>query len=381
MRNIASLFFLTFCSYTAFGQLSLPPNGDNEKAEVSQWIGIVKVTITYFSPDVHDPAGADRKSHVWGELVHYGFIDEGYGPSTAAPWRAGANESTTISFSHDVKIDGKNVKAGTYALFLDLEKTGPSYWILSTNIGWGSFQYDPKFDVLRIPTNLEEAPYTEWLTYGFDNRKPTSASVFLQWENKRVPFKIEVPNVNQYYVDQIRKEIQQWPGFNYQNWQTAAAFCARNKINLEEALVWADRAIEKPFRGLTGNDGKINFINLQTKAMVLRALNRTQESDSIMDKAIHLPEVPAPSIFGYSRYLLGVNKNAKAMEVAKFNAKTYPDEKYWTSLGLARCYAALNDKKLAIKNLEVAIQNIPDPVKSLLPSLQEELKKLKEDNH
>jgi hypothetical protein len=87
----------------------MPPNGDNEKAEVSQWIGLVKISIAYHSPHVHNPPTNDRTGHIWGELVRYGFYDDGFGPSKAAPWRAGANESTTISFSHDVKIEGKVV--------------------------------------------------------------------------------------------------------------------------------------------------------------------------------------------------------------------------------------------------------------------------------
>src|SRR5689334_2125571 len=94
-------------------ELTLPPNGNNQRAEVSQWIGLVKTTIAYHSPRVHYPAGNDRTGHIWGELVKYGLFDDGFGPSTATPWRGGANETTTISFSHDVQIDGKNVKAGT----------------------------------------------------------------------------------------------------------------------------------------------------------------------------------------------------------------------------------------------------------------------------
>ena len=66
---------------------------------------------------MHDPNGKDRKDHIWGELVPYGFTDQGFGSSKAAPWRAGANENTTISFSQDVKIEGKDLKAGKYALF------------------------------------------------------------------------------------------------------------------------------------------------------------------------------------------------------------------------------------------------------------------------
>src|SRR5205814_3931703 len=106
-------------------ELSLPPNGDNSRANVSQWIGPVEVTISYHSPNVHGGGGADRTGHIWGELIRYGFSDEGFGPSQAAPWRVGANETTTITLSHDIKVEGKDLKAGTYGLFLDVEKSGP----------------------------------------------------------------------------------------------------------------------------------------------------------------------------------------------------------------------------------------------------------------
>src|SRR5262245_23662125 len=76
-------------------ELAQPPSGANQKAEVSQWIGPVKVTISYHSPNVHGGGGADRTGHIWGELVKYGLFDDGFGPSRAAPWRAGANENTT----------------------------------------------------------------------------------------------------------------------------------------------------------------------------------------------------------------------------------------------------------------------------------------------
>ena len=152
MKKILLLSFLIIGSTLAFAQsLTFPPNGDNQKASVTQWIGPVSVNITYNSPNVHGPNGEDRKGHIWGELVHYGFIDQGFGTSKAAPWRAGSNENTTISFSHDVTIGGKSIKAGTYGLFLDVEKEGAWNWIFSNNsTSWGSYTYDPKEDALRV---------------------------------------------------------------------------------------------------------------------------------------------------------------------------------------------------------------------------------------
>src|SRR3954464_10020872 len=122
-------------------ELATPPNGMNQKAEVSQWIGLVKVTITYHSPNVHGGGGRDRTGHIWGELVKYGMFDDGFGPATSAPWRAGANETTTITLSHNVKIAGHDVQAGTYGLFLQIAPSGPWTWILSPQIAGGASQH------------------------------------------------------------------------------------------------------------------------------------------------------------------------------------------------------------------------------------------------
>ena len=380
MKKTYSFLFLSlFLCFPAFAQelseISTPPDGENQKAEVSQWIGPVKITIAYHSPRVHFK-GAERTGHIWGELVQYGFFDDGFGPSKAMPWRAGANESTTITVSHDVKVEGKDLKAGTYALFLDVEKTGPWNWIFSSNIGWGSYQYEQKNDVLRVPATPKDAPFTEFLTYSFDDRVPNSATAFLQWENKRISFKMEVPNVNDIYVAKIRADLQGWPGFNYVNWQNAAQFCADNKVNLEEALVWAEKAIKEPFRGTP--PGREDFSTLQTKAAVLTAMGKEAEANAIMDKAMRLPATEAVAIHRYAMGLLRGGKKEKAMEIFQFNFKQHPDEKFYTYVGLARGYTAMGDKEKAIKNWEIALQNVPESQKANRPVYEKALKDLKE---
>jgi tetratricopeptide (TPR) repeat protein len=356
-------------------ELSLPPNGDNQKAEVAQWIGPVKITIDYHSPRVHLRGTVDRTGHIWGELVRYGFFDDGFGPSTAAPWRAGANETTTITFSDDVKIDGKDLKAGTYALFLDLEKSGPWYWIFSNATGWGSYQYDPKNDALRVPVNPQDAPYTEFLTYGFDNRLPNSAEAFLHWETKRVPFKIDVANVNDIYVARMRQELLAWPGFNYRNWQTAAQFCADNKVDLDEALVWADKAIHEPFRGAV--QGREDFSTLQTKAAVLSAMGRDPEADATMDTALRLPGADVMPVHQYGLRTLAAGRAARALTIFKFNRQHHPDDKFATYVGLARGYSAVGDTARAIKNWEIALANVPPNQQANMPSYESALQALK----
>jgi tetratricopeptide (TPR) repeat protein len=357
-------------------ELSLPPDGMNQRAEVSQWIGLVKVTIAYHSPNVHGPAGRDRTGHIWGELVKYGLFDDGFGPSHAAPWRAGANETTTVSFSHDVKIGGRDVRAGTYGLFLEIQPSGPWTWILSTQTGWGAYQYDSTYDVVHVTANPEPAAFTEFLTYGFDDRRLDSAVAFLQWEKQRVALKIDVPNSRQLYVDQMRKDLLGWAGFNYQNWQNAAQFCADHNINLDEALVWAEKAISEPFRNAA--QGRKDFFTLKTKAAVLRAMKRDADADHLMDEAVAMSDAPLMGIHQYGTSLIAAGNKEKAMAIFRLNRERHPEEKFVTYVGLARGYTALGDTKNAIANWEIALKNIPDNQKPNLPAYEQALRALKE---
>jgi tetratricopeptide (TPR) repeat protein len=356
-------------------ELTQPPNGDNQKAEVSQWIGPVRITIAYHSPRVH-LNGRDRTGHIFGELVKFGMFDDGFGPSRATPWRAGANESTTLTVSDDVKIDGKDLKAGTYALFLEVAKTGPWTWILSRHVGWGSFQYDPKYDALRVAATAAENPFTEFLTYGFDERRTDSAVAYLAWENKRIPLKIDVPNVDELWVARMRQDLESWAGFSYQNWQQAAQFAASKKVNLEEALVWAEKAINEPFRNAVA--GQRDFSTLSTKAAVLTAMGRTADADKTMDEAMRLPGTEAMAIHQYGMRLLAAQRKERAMTVFQFNRAQHPSDTFVTYVGLARGYTASGDTKNAIANWEIALKNVPPDQQSNRAVYERALAALKE---
>ena len=94
------VLFLSLSSYSQIMPLTVEPDGDNKKASISEQIGIVKIAISYSRPGVKG-----REGKIWNTPVaHYGFADQGHGTSYSAPWRAGANENTTISFSHPVTI-------------------------------------------------------------------------------------------------------------------------------------------------------------------------------------------------------------------------------------------------------------------------------------
>ncbi len=111
---IALSFFIFIIQTSAWSQITLTqlPSGGNKKAWVGERVGLTDITIHYDRPGVKS-----REGKIWGELVHTGFTDQGFGNSKQAPWRAGANESTTIEFSNDVTIEGQPLKAGKYGFF------------------------------------------------------------------------------------------------------------------------------------------------------------------------------------------------------------------------------------------------------------------------
>jgi len=370
-RLITVIVIMAITGYGFAQSLVSPPSGNNQKAKVIQNIGPVEISIAYSSPHVHTATGTDRTGHIWGELVHYGFADQGFGVKSA-PWRAGANENTVIQFSHDVKIEGKDLKAGSYGLFLATAKDGPWTWIFSTNTGsWGSFFYNQSEDVLRIDVTPKDAPFTEYLTYGFDDRQPSSATAYLQWENKRIPFKIDVPDVNNIYVSMMRDQLRSNVGFDYRNFSQAANFCATNKINLDEALAWANRAMD-PTIG-----GREEFNTLSAKSNVLSSMGKDAEADEAMQKAIKLPDATVQAVHQYGRSLLNAGKKEKAMEIFKYNAQKNPTDKFTPNVGLARGYTALGDNKNAVKYWEEAIKNVPENQKANIKFYQGELDKLK----
>ena len=357
-------------------ELTIPPNGGNQKAEVTQYIGLVKVTVTYHSPRVHNPPTVDRTGHVWGELVHFGFFDDGFGPSTATPWRAGANETTTISFSHDVQVGGQTVRAGTYGLFVKVEASGPWTWIISSNAsGWGGYQYDASQDVVRVNATPTDAPFTEFLAYSFDDRRRNTANLTLQWELKQLALRIDVPNVLDLYVQQMRKDLQSWPGFDPRNWEAAATFCANNRINLEEALRWADLAINGPFRGATAGDP--TFGARVVKASVLTALGRIPLADSVMNQAFELPTADAIAMWTYGSRVLAQGRAPRALAVFRANEQRNPRDAFWVALGLAQGLAATGDTARAITQWEVALRTMPETMRSQRPGYEAALAALR----
>jgi hypothetical protein len=330
----------------AQAQLTSLPSGGNKRATVSEGIGITNVTINYSRPAVKK-----RDGHIWGELVPAGYVDQGFGPSKAAPWRAGANENTTIEFTTDVKIEGQPLAAGKYGFFIAYDPNECTLIFSKNNTSWGSFFYKPDEDVLKVKVKpVKTDNNVEWLKYEFTDQTPTSAVVALEWEKLMIPFKVDADVVGTQLAS-FRKELRTEKGFNWEAWDQAAQYCAQNKTNLDEALMWADTATSVNF------GGDKSFTAWSTKAMVLDGLNRSSEAAEVMKKAY--PFASSNELYFYARALTKQKKGKEAFEVFKMNYDKHPNE-FLPIAGMARGYSAIGDYKKALTFAQKAHALAPD---------------------
>ncbi len=349
------LAMLMFTNQTT-AQLQTPEG--SQRAQVMQRIGITNVTIDYGRPSV-------KEREIWGKLVPYGYNNLGFGTSKAAPWRAGANMNSTIEFTHDVKVEGKDIKAGKYGLHIALKEGGGATVIFSNNSNsWGSYFYDEKEDALRVDVQTREAAHTELLTFLFPEVEANNATAVLRWEKKEIPFKVEV-NVQDIVLKGITSDMRNAAGFTQSNWDNAANY-ALNAGKLDLALEWVNSSISGSFFS------KETFSNLSLKSQILAKQGKTAEAMTFVDKAAKLGNTS--QVYQLGTGLIGLGQKDKALSVLKDNVKN--NNGAWPSnYGLARAYSATGDYKNAIKALNIAMGNAPERFKPRLTGAMEKLKK------
>ncbi|MEO6636825.1 MAG: DUF2911 domain-containing protein [Ginsengibacter sp.] len=337
---------LLFTAFAATSQnLTMPPNGGNKKASVSERIGITDVTIHYDRPGVKG-----REGKVWNGLVHTGYMDLGFGTSKRAPWRAGANENTTITFSTPVTVEGKPLAAGTYGFFIAMGDGEATLIFSNSNASWGAFFYDSTEDALRVLVKTQpHSESVEWLKYEFMNETDNSATIALEWEKLKIPFKVEV-DYPKTQLALMKDELRSSRGFQPEIWVQAAQFAADNN-DLEDAIKWSDYSINGVFVG------QKNFQTLSTKATILNKQGKSAEADAVMKEAMPLANMN--ELHQYGRQLITQKKPKEALEAFKINAQKNPND-FTTNVGLARGYSANGDYKNALKYVKLALPLAPD---------------------
>jgi tetratricopeptide (TPR) repeat protein len=294
---------------TSWAGLDLPEV--SQLAVIKQRVGLTDITITYHRPLVNG-------RRIWGGLVPLGEV-----------WRAGANENTTIEFSDPVSVEGQPLAKGIYGLHMI--PTADSWTVIFSKMSsaWGSYTYKQEEDALRISVKPHSSEMQEALEYEFETLKPDSATVTLKWEKLSVPFQVAI-NDAEATLTNIRNQMRGHAQYEWEAPNQAAQFCLNKKINLDEALKWAELSIQNEER----------FENLTTKADLLKAMKQPDEAKKIWDQA--LAKTTPAQLYSYGRRLQSEKKDAEAMEILRDVAKRSPTTSYG-HLANARIKSAAGD--------------------------------------
>jgi len=272
MKKVLTLLLVVVC-LAAEAQIQTP--AASPAASVSTVVGLTDVKVTYARPKMKG-----RKIYGSGGdfLVPFGEL-----------WRTGANQGTVISFSDDVKVDGKDVKKGEYLL---LTIPGASEWtvILYSDVAMGgnTAGYDKAKDAARFtvkPEKLTERVETFTVNITDVSDDNTKANVQVAWENTSVKFGITVD-----YESKVMKSIEAGTKVNPGNYIAAANYYFETGKDLKKALEWITLGID--------NGNQNAFWNIHTKAKIQHALGDYKGALATAQISIDKAKA-APSDFGY----------------------------------------------------------------------------------
>ncbi len=226
-------------------------------ASVSQTLGITTLKIDYFRPAVRGRA-------IWGDVVPFDAV-----------WRAGANEATVFTFSDPVKINGKDLPAGSYGFFVI---PGKESWTLILNRKakqWGAYDYKAEEDALRFEVKPQASGHQEYLQYDLQVASPTRLRVDLRWEKKTAGFDVDI-DVPGLYWKHLEETLAKAPATDWVPWFQAANYCFQQKLHPGKAMAWIDASLK----------AQETYRNLELKARLLSAEGQQPQASAFLDKAI-----------------------------------------------------------------------------------------------
>lgn len=307
--------------------LQLPET--SQRAMVGQTIGLTDINITYHRPLVN-------KRKIFGTpIAPYGQV-----------WRAGANENTTIQFTDPVTIEGQPLAKGTYGLHMIPNEDSWTVIFSKNSTSWGSFTYDEKEDALRVTVKPEKGDFHEALTYDIDEVHPDSAVVRLSWADVAVPFRVAVPNQKELVAASLGNQLRTLNHWSWNAYDDAAHYLLDENIDLDQAMTYLDRSTQLEER----------FENLMTRAAVLRAMGRGDESTKT--EAAALEKAQPLQLHLYARGLQQQKKQQEAFAIFRKNAQQHPDL-WFVHTGMARVYSGEGKYSDALKEMQLAIPGAP----------------------
>ena len=229
MKKIIIALAIVMASYVVQAQVKTPQS--SPKAVLSQVVGLTDVVVEYSRPSAKGRA-------IFGDLVPFGKL-----------WRTGANANSTVSFSEEVVIDGKTLKKGKYALYINPRVDSWEVVFYSKTDNWGIPEVWNEADV-ALKTNVKPEIVdrnTETFTINISNLDNNFAYLEFSWEKTVAAVKFEVPT-KKTAIASIEKALS---GPTASDYFSSAQYYFQSNGDLTKALNYANKALElnpeKPF--------------------------------------------------------------------------------------------------------------------------------------
>lgn len=262
MKKLQLSVLALLVAFSVQAQIKMPP--PSPTFELKGTVGLADVKVVYSRPSA-------RGREVAGNLIPYNEV-----------WRTGANASTKITFSEDVKLNGNAVLAGEYALYTQFTEETATI-ILSKNLSWwGSLGYDANDDLVRfdVPVKHPSSMY-ETFTISFSDFTMNSANLNMKWEHTKAMFKIE-SDVDGNVMADIKKQVidatPENPGVYFQ----AAGYYYETERDSEMALEWVNKAIN-------ASENKQYWV-VHLKAKLLARMGKNADAKVAAEESMKLAE-------------------------------------------------------------------------------------------
>ncbi len=273
MKKLLSTIVLSALAVTSSLMAQIDSPKPSPTATLKQTVGLTDFTISYSRPGV-------KGRTVFGELVPYDAV-----------WRLGANHCTTLEASSEFTLEGNTIAAGTYGVFAIPTKSEWTIIISKQNDIWGTAGYDQAKDVVRFKVKTTTLPTVEEsLTIDFSNFSENGATLTISWDKVAAAIAVGV-NSDYVVAAQIQKLLvdgkEDVDAGSYHN---AAVFYHQKGKDLNQALIWMNKSIEK---------NPTAFYFLYRKAELLADMGKKKEAIETATKSLEMAKANADGDFGY----------------------------------------------------------------------------------
>ncbi|MDR9456055.1 MAG: DUF2911 domain-containing protein [Salegentibacter sp.] len=255
------ILFLCTAGVMSAAQAQVQAPQPSPFTKIEQKVGLTDVTLEYSRPGMRD-------REIFGDLVPFGEV-----------WRTGANENTKITFSDDITIQGKELKAGTYAIYTIPKENEWEVLFYSDASNWGNpVEWKEEKVALKATAELMELPFEmETFTILIDDLQNNSASLNFIWDTTLASLTFDVPTEAKAMAS--IKKVMNGPGAG--DYFAAASYYHDEKKDLEKAYEWINKSVEM------GNNA---YWVLRRKSLIEADLGKKEEAIATAKKSLEAAE-------------------------------------------------------------------------------------------